>query len=665
MPTDLRTGFEQLRERARREQYVMQGELEDIADSGSHRDRIVGALSPSARLLFDAIDGNVAAATRSRGERTLLVTVRVFSSEWLDTARQAVKASIRAAWPDQYLTITVLTATSESRLEHGYPFELQRLPEMLAEASPCLCLFPPDHEPQEMLRAISDAVVEIADPAREDIERLLGLGDALPHLPDGTMGSAYRPLELDFAVGRGRSPAERLRLLQEIRELRLADEAREGAGRSGASVEARPRIEDLHGYGDAGRWALQLVADLSAYRKGTIGWEDVDAGALFVGPPGTGKTLLAQAIANSAGVHFIATSYAQWQSNRSGHLGDVTKAIRAVFEAAAKNLPAIVFIDEIDTVQGRGGSDRSADAWFTAIVTCLLECLDGIGRREGVVVIAACNDDANLDAALLRSGRLDRRFWIDLPDEASLAGIFRHHLGDGIDPSAIDRVATLFAGTLSGADVVRIARDARRWARLAGRPLQTEDLIAVAVPGDERAPAVRRRIAIHEAGHAVARMNFGQVPTSLSLVETEHSGGAVVFDVDEASFEGLPGDVVKEAVCMLAGRAAEEVILGSPSAGAGGSASSDLAQVTRIVANAETSLGFGGTLVHGAQIDGAAVHRRLARLYAETIVLVRRHRAAIEALAHLALKRRVLGRAALAEFARGHGFMDPDHGGPA
>ncbi|WP_192844243.1 hypothetical protein [Aurantimonas coralicida] len=116
---------------------------------------------------------------------------------------------------------------------------------------------------------------------------------------------------------------------------------------------------------------------------------------------------------------------------------------------------------------------------------------------------------------------------------------------------------------------------------------------------------------------------------------------------------------------MLAGRAAEEVILGSPSAGAGGSASSDLAQVTRIVANAETSLGFGGTLVHGAQIDGAAVHRRLARLYAETIVLVRRHRAAIEALADLALERRVLGRAALAEFARNHGFMDPDHGGPA
>ncbi|MEO9787408.1 MAG: hypothetical protein ABJF67_07335 [Aurantimonas coralicida] len=136
-------------------------------------------------------------------------------------------------------------------------------------------------------------------------------------------------------------------------------------------------------------------------------------------------------------------------------------------------------------------------------------------------------------------------------------------------------------------------------------------------------------------------------------------------DDSEASFEGLPGDVVREAVCMLAGRAAEEVILGSPSAGAGGSASSDLAQVTRIVANAETSLGFGGTLVHGAQIDGAAVHRRLARLYAETIVLVRRHRAAIEALADLALERRVLGRAALAEFARNHGFMDPDHGGPA
>lgn len=625
---------------------------EDLALFNAATYEIVEDLSPSARMLFDAVDANIAATTRSRGDRPLLVTASVFSEDWLDSARQAIKTAIRAAWPDPHLPITTMTATTAHRLEHGYPFELHRLPEMLNETTPCICLFPPQHEAPEILRAISDAFIEIADPSREDLEFRLGFLDEPPHLPDGTTGSVYRPLELDFAVGRGRTPADRLRLLEEIRGMRIATEQ----ATPGTRVTKGPRIEDLHGYGDAGRWALQLVADLSAYRRGEIGWEDVDAGALFVGPPGTGKTLLAQAIANSAGVHFTATSYAQWQSNKSGHLGDVTKAIRAVFEASAKNLPAIVFIDEIDTVQGRGGSDRSADAWFTAIVTCLLECLDGIGRREGVVVIAACNDDANLDAALVRSGRLDRRFWIDLPDEASLAGIFRHHLGDGIDQSAIDRIATLFAGTLSGADVVRIARDARRRARLAGHALQTEDLIAVAVPEDERSSALRRRIAIHEAGHAIARMHFGQVPASLSLVETETAGGAVIFDVDHTSFEGLAVDISKEAVCLLAGRAAEEVILGSPSAGAGGSASSDLAQVTRIVGNAEMSLGFGGTLVHGHKVDGVSVHHRLARLYAETLVLVRRHRPAIEALAVLALERRVLGRAALKDFAKDYGL---------
>ncbi|MFY0735338.1 AAA family ATPase [Aurantimonas sp. NFXS3] len=623
---------------------------EDLALFNAATYEIVEDLSPSARMLFDAVDANIAATTRLRGDRPLLVTASVFSDHWLDSARQAIKTAIRAAWPDPHLPITTMTATTAHRLDHGYPFELHRLPEMLNETTPCICLFPPQHEAPEILRVISDAFIEIIDPSREDLEFRLGFLDEPPHLPDGTTGSVYRPLELDFAGGRGRTPAERLRLLEEIRGMRIASEQ----ATPGRNITTGPRIEDLHGYGDAGRWALQLVADLSAYRRGEIGWEDVDAGALFVGPPGTGKTLLAQAIANSAGVHFTATSYAQWQSNKSGHLGDVTKAIRAVFEASAKNLPAIVFIDEIDTVQGRGGSNRSADAWFTAIVTCLLECLDGIGRREGVVVIAACNDDANLDAALVRSGRLDRRFWIDLPNEEALAGIFRHHLGDGIESAVIEDVAALFAGTISGADVVRIARDARRRARMAKRPLGGDDLIAVAIPPDTRSPAMIRRIAIHEAGHAVIGMAMGEFPMALSLIDGAGSGGHVTYAIDDESFEGLAVDLHRQVVALLAGRAAEEVILGAASAGAGGSDSSDLAQATRLVARTEGSLGLGSSLVHGAQIDSRLVHGRLARLYAETVVIVRQHKPAIEALAALAIARRVLGRAALESFAREH-----------
>ena len=622
---------------------------EDRADLAAQARDAAANLRPAARMIFDAVDPEVSRAVRERGSRPLLIAASVFSGEWQEIAGKAIRASVRAAWPDPFLPFTVMSTSAKHGDRRLIPFEIENVASQLRENHPCICMFDADDEPPEILHVIADAFIDVSEPTRDDIAGRLGLLHGAAALPFDMAPASILPLEFDFAVSRGRTPAERLDLLVRVRGGRIAEALDAAAvptsGRKG------PRLDELRGFGAAGDWGLQLVADLTAYRAGEIGWEDVDAGALLVGPPGTGKTLFAQALANSAGVTFIATSYAQWQSSRGGHLGDVTKAIRAVFERAAKDLPAIVFIDEIDTVQGRG-SQQDHDAWFTAIVTCLLECLDGIGRREGVVVIAACNDDRNLDAALIRSGRLDRRFWMDLPDEASLAAIFRHHLGDGIDQAVIDRVAMQMAGTISGADVVRIARDARRRARLARRPLDGDDLIAVAIPPDTRSPTMIRRIAIHEAGHAVVRMAMGKVPAALSLIAGDGGAGHVRYAIGDDGFEGLAVDLHRHVVALLAGRAAEEVVLGAASAGAGGSDGSDLAQATRLLARMEGSLGLGSSLVHGAEIDGRIVHGRLARLYAETLVLVSRHRPAIEALAALAIERRVLGRSALEKFSK-------------
>ena len=622
---------------------------EDRTELAEQARNNVDRLVPSARLIFDAVDADVSRAARERGSRPLLIAASVFSRDWQQIAGKAIRASVRAAWPDPYLPFTIMSTSAARGDRTVSAFDIESLASQLRESHPCICLFDSDDEPPEILHVIADAFIDVSEPTRDDIAGRLGLLHGAAALPFDMAPASILPLEFDFAVSRGRTPSERLDLLVRIRGARLAEALENAAvpttGRKG------PRLDELRGFGAAGDWGLQLVADLTAYRAGEIGWEDVDAGALLVGPPGTGKTLFAQALANSAGVTFIATSYAQWQSSRGGHLGDVTKAIRAVFDAAAKDLPALIFIDEIDTVQGRG-SRHDHDAWFTAIVTCLLECLDGIGRRDGVVVIAACNDDRNLDAALVRSGRLDRRFWMDLPDEDALAGIFRHHVGEGIDQAVIERVAMQLTGTISGADVVRIARDARRRARLERRPLGGDDLIAVAIPPDTRSPGMIRRIAVHEAGHAVVRIAMGKVPTALSLIAGDGGAGHVRYAIGDDGFEGLAVDLHRHVVALLAGRAAEEVVLGAASAGAGGSDGSDLAQATRLVARTESTLGLGSSLVHGAEIDGRMVHGRLARLYAETVLVVRRHRPAIEALAALAIEKRVLGSQALKDFAK-------------
>lgn len=419
----------------------------------------------------------------------------------------------------------------------------------------------------------------------------------------------------------------------------------------------QPRLEDLHGYGEARTWGLQLSADLAAYGRGELPWADIDSGCLLVGPPGTGKTLYASAIATTAGCAFIPTSYADWQSAKSGHLGELIKRMRQVFQQAAAKTPAIVFIDEIDTLPARGSSERNDD-WWRSIVNALLECLDGVGRREGVVILAACNDGSNLDPALVRSGRLDRRFRIELPDTLALTEIFHGHLTGALSRDAIQPIATALAGSTSGADASRISRDARRFARKAGRAMTADDLISAALPMENRSPTVRRRVAIHEAGHAVAQMVHGRIPLSLSLIETATSGGGVRVDFgDSYLLEGRMEDIRLLIVMLLAGRAAEESILGTVSGGAGGSGSSDLARATSLLVMADGQLGLGRHISTGQQIDGGNVEANLRRLYAETMMLVSRNRSAVEALAELALDRRILGQAALAAFALEKGLI--------
>ena len=189
-------------------------------------------------------------------------------------------------------------------------------------------------------------------------------------------------------------------------------------------------VETLSGYGQARDWALDLKADLSLWRQGSLAWSDMSTKMLLSGPPGTGKTTFARALCNTLQVPLLATSLATMLE--PGYLGDVLKSMTSVFETASDHAPAILFIDEFENIGKRSsGGDKNTEYW-NSVVNRMLELLDGTNGTEGVIVVAATNFADRIDAALLRSGRLETRIDIPLPDTAALAGILEHHLGSDL-----------------------------------------------------------------------------------------------------------------------------------------------------------------------------------------------------------------------------------------
>ena len=572
-----------------------------------------------------------------KSDRPVLVVIRLPSAAWHDAAqeglRRAVEAEVRTIPSlDPYFFSCLPTKESRSKWERKPAAERsESIGASLAQGSTVLMLGPTD-EIDESIEAFVDREVDLRQMTgglAASVGRRFGDRDAA--WPPDLLPTALDPLYLDLAFARAETAADVVKMLRRM-------------GKASRSAHKGPRLEDLHGYGEAKQWGLRLVAALNEYREGRRSWSDVDGGALLVGPPGTGKTLFASALALSAGINFIPTSYAAWQGTGDGHMGTLIREMRRVFAEAAAAAPSIIFIDEVDSLQARGRS-RDHDDWWRAIINALLECLDGTGRREGVVVLAACNDASILDPAVVRSGRLDRTFTIQLPGEEELLRIFQHHL-PGLSEADVQPAAVTLAGSTSGADAARIARDVRQVARSAGRHVMAADLLSVAIPPDDRPEEIRRRIAVHEAGHAVALLAQGVVPSSLSIVDG--GGGRVTHEQDRV--EGRLADFHRWLMVMLAGRAAEEIILGAPSAGAGGHEVSDLGRATTLLSHIEGRLGLGTQLSMADQVDGAVVEARLRRAYAEASLLIIRHAPAVKALSEVALEERVLGRARLQAF---------------
>lgn len=505
------------------------------------------------------------------------------------------------------------------------------------------------HRPKELLpqslltAADMTVVVPMASPMLLAKVIKAVTGD-LPIDVSATLGRGLDFDELVSCIRKGSTAAEC------ISRIRKAMEAKTRVDGFGDDV---PLVKDLSGMGQAKIWAEELVEDVDAWRRGEIKFNEIgSAAAVIAGPPGTGKTALMRSLSKSTGLPLLSTSVGEWFSNSPGYLDSIIKKIDEAFATARALAPSIIFLDELDAVPSRATLSPRGSDWWTPVITHLLTTIDGAvsGKNENLVVVAATNHPDRLDSALVRPGRFSKIIHVEPPDEHGMAGILRQHLGNDLEGSDLMDAARLANGA-TGAQAVDWVRAARRAARLAKRPMEMGDLVDTIAPPDIRPVYLLWRTAVHEVGHAVAArcLGVGEV-AAISIVGNDDIGGYTRIDPRQnlstrAAVENL-------VVQTLAGRAAEEVVIGDVSTGAGGAPHSDLGKATRMVGLLHLGTGLGADLLYragpeevpyvlaGSSRLSAVVEEELKSLYARALRIMAKEKEALERIAADLLERR-------------------------
>src|SRR5829696_6537568 len=310
----------------------------------------------------------------------------------------------------------------------------------------------------------------------------------------------------------------------------------------------------------------------------------VPKGILLHGPPGTGKTLLAKAVAGESGAQFFSQSAASFVEMFAG-LG--AARIRRLFNEARKARPAIIFIDELDAVGARRGTDNNSEREQT--LNQLLVEMDGFNSTGDLVVIAASNLLEKLDPALLRPGRFDRQILVSPPDVGGREEIMRVHtrskpLGSDVDLATLARPTS----GLAGADLANICNEAAIFAARARRSelrqCDFDDAVERVVAGMQSRRTLteheRRVVAWHEAGHALCAELLPGIDRvhKISIVPRGSALGYTLNLPDEDRYLKTREELIDYMTMLLGGRVAEELVFRAVTTGA----SDDLHRVAEI-----------------------------------------------------------------------------------
>jgi len=334
----------------------------------------------------------------------------------------------------------------------------------------------------------------------------------------------------------------------------------------------------------------------------------VPKGVLLHGPPGTGKTLLAKAVAHESGAQFFSQSAASFVEMFAG-LG--AARIRRLFREARKHAPAIIFIDELDAVGGRRGSDISGEREQT--LNQLLVEMDGFDTSGDLVVMAASNLLEKLDPALLRPGRFDRQVFVTPPDVNGREKILEVHTRNKpVHDVDLASVAAQTSG-LTGADLANLANEAAiRCARREGIALNRQDfdealerIIAGVQSRRVLTDHEKSVIAYHEAGHALCAELLPGVDRvhKISIVPRGKALGYTLNLPDEDRYLKTREELIDHMTVLLGGRMAEQLVFGQVTTGA----SDDLKRVAA-VAHAmvhDYAMGTPGTSQRAVPEDGS------------------------------------------------------------